>query len=74
MSLALKQNLIVDTDAKLKVFKPVPQSHSKSNNQSFNPITQEAILFAKFIQHNKIIGAKKEGYAQNFVWLNIAHD
>jgi hypothetical protein len=31
-------------------------------------------MFARFVQEGKIVGAKKEGYAQSFVWLTRAHD
>jgi hypothetical protein len=31
-------------------------------------------MHAKFIDSTRIVGAKRDGYAQNFVWLPRAHD
>lgn len=73
---SLKPNLVVDEVSKLKIFKPVPVQAvgPKTANHQQNLISNEAIMFAKFIDNLRIIGAKKEGSAQNFVWLPRAHD
>ena len=72
-SQALKSNLVVDDISKLKIFKPVPvQSSNKQSQQGL--ISSEAIMHAKFFDNGRIIGAKKDGFAQNFLWLPRAHD
>ena len=38
------------------------------------PLSKEAILYAKFVGDQKIVGATKDGYVQHFVWLPRAHD
>lgn len=37
-------------------------------------INKEAILYAKFVGEQKIVGATKDGFVQHFVWLPRAHD
>lgn len=73
---SLKGNLVVDEVSKLKIFKPVQFNQvgprGSSNQNSY--ITSEAIMHAKFIDSTRIVGAKRDGYAQNFVWLPRAHD
>ena len=44
------------------------------NGQAPVPISKDAILFAKFIGEQKIVGATKDGHVQHFVWLPRAHD
>jgi len=63
------------------VFKPVPNQEAlqraRQNQQAGDmqvPISKEAILYAKFIGEQKIIGATKDGFLQHFVWLPRAHD
>lgn len=66
---ALKSNLVVDIVARLKVFKPVPNQDAlqrakqgaKSNAIPVQ-ISKEAILYAKFVGEQKIVGATKDGY------------
>jgi len=51
----LKSNLIVDEISKLKVFKPVPVGANQKVQQI--QISPEAILYAKFDDEQRIIGA-----------------
>ena len=78
---ALKSNLVVDIVARLKVFKPVPNQDAIARakqgakiNSIAMQISKEAILYAKFVGEQKIVGATKDGHVQHFVWLPRAHD
>jgi len=57
---ALKSNLIVDEISKLKVFKPVPVGTNQKLQQI--QISPEAVLYAKFDDEQRIVGAQKQGY------------
>ena len=67
--------MVVDEQSKLKIFKPVPVKETSPKTNSASPlISPEAIMFAKFVDEQRIVGAKKENFIQNFVWIPKAHD
>ena len=71
---------MVDLVARLKVFKPVTGGQVQNRNQqqtqqqAASAINKEAILLAKFVDDQRIVGATKDNFVQHFVWLSRAHD
>jgi len=66
----MRANLVVDSEAKLKVFKPVSSQQASmhgpvgSTQSTPGVISNEAILKVRFVSDEKIVGATKEGYSQ----------
>jgi hypothetical protein len=67
----LKYNLIVDEVSKVKVYKPVTKSNK---NQGRYHISGKAILKAKFLKDQKIVGLTYEGCITTYLWWPHAHE
>jgi hypothetical protein len=70
MAQVLRSSLVVDSEARLKVFKPVCQQQAAVHGRAVQHqpptpgvISNEAILKVRFVSEEKIVGATKEGYA-----------
>ena len=76
---ALKYRLVVDDEARVKVFRPVvssKKSHARSQSKmpSRSQVSAAAVLTAKFVSDSKIVGVVNNSTVVSYLWWPHAHD